>query len=168
MQSHSCFIQFFKQLKYASERMLAAFSTSCNVVYRPIDNRSVLAASSNERPLLMRTLEAASFPVWHAADRLASIFPLHLDKNTLIILIQNVLSVLLPWSRSSNVTGWEHFNHVQWWAGFQGLRCRFKLRGQIAMNFSKWDQNVEDFSKSIVAIESFSKIEGSIWPLAPL
>ena len=123
MQSHSGF-NHFKQFKYASERMFAAFSTSCNVVYRPIDNRSVLAASSIERPLLMRTLEAASFPVWHAADRLASIFSLHLDKNTLIILIQNVLSVLLSIFRSSNVTGWEYFNHLQWWTGLFWKRLR--------------------------------------------
>ena len=65
-QKCSCILALdhnFKQSKYASERTRAASLISCNVVYRPIDNRNVLAASSKVRPLLMRTLEAASFPV---------------------------------------------------------------------------------------------------------
>ena len=45
---------------------------------------------------------------------------------------------------------------------YQGLRNRFKSRGQSVMNFSKWGQNTAHFSKSMGAVVSFSKIEGSI------
>ena len=44
----------------------------------------------------------------------------------------------------------------------QGLRKGLKSRGQSVMNFSKWGQKAEYFSKSIGATETISKIEGSI------
>ena len=42
----------------------------------------------------------------------------------------------------------------------QGIRNR--LWGQSVINFSKWSISVADISKFMSAIESFSKIEGSI------
>ena len=51
---------------------------------------------------------------------------------------------------------------------YQGLRSTFKSRGQSVLNLLKWGQSVADSSKSMGAIESYSKIEGSFWPLAPL
>ena len=73
-----------------------------------MDSRSVLAASSIERPLLIRTLEAAApLPVWHAADLLASICPLHFsniipasiwEKQRLAVLGNLILSTKLTFT----------------------------------------------------------------------